>query len=140
MRTVKRRSAAALGFVAAAALAAPRPATAIEGSGCSAGGEHEVAPGVRVVHFRRRASVIPAYKTVSMRDVIYQPGAKLLEPSMPNDMVCHCLDGDLLIDQDGEMQFIAQKGDVWTCAKGVREINVNVGGTVAVMRVADLLA
>ena len=35
----------------------------------------EVAPGVRRVDYSKRATMIPNYKTVSMRDTIYQPGA-----------------------------------------------------------------
>jgi hypothetical protein len=34
-------------------------------------------------------SMIPAYKTVSIRDLVYQPGASTTNPTMGNDMVCH---------------------------------------------------
>ena len=88
----------------------------------------------------KRASELPAYKTASMRDIIYQSGAKTASPTMMNDMVCHCLDGELHIDHGGGKQFVARKGDVWTCAKGMPENATNNGSTVAIMRVIDLLA
>ena len=55
----------------------------------------EIAPGVRRVDLGTRESMIPAYKTVSMRDVVYQPNSKSMNPGMANDMVCHCLEGEL---------------------------------------------
>jgi hypothetical protein len=53
---------------------------------------------------------------------------------MPNDMVCHVPDGELQV-----MEFLAKKGDVWTCKKGIGEDLENVGSTVAIMRIIDLL-
>lgn len=143
MDDIQRRPAVVLGLAAAAtgALAAPRAATA-ETYGPSYGPNdgRERAPGVRMVDISRRESMVPAYKTVSMRDIIYQPGAKTASPTMANDMVCHCLDGELHIDHGGGKQFVAKKGDVWSCAKGMPEAATNNGGTVAIMRVIDLLA
>jgi len=83
--------------------------------------------------------MIPGYKTVSMRDVVYQPGAKTSNPSMPNDMVCHVPEGELRVKQTEGMEFIAKKGDVWTCKKGIGEDLENVGSTVAIMRIIDLI-
>jgi hypothetical protein len=37
------------------------------------------------------------------------------------------------------MEFKAKKGDVWSCAKGMPENGKNIGNTVAIMRVIDLL-
>ena len=84
--------------------------------------------------------MVPAYKTVSMRDIIYQPGAKTASPTMANDMVCHCLDCELRIDHGEGRRLVARKGDVWTCAMGMPEAAANNGGTVAIVRVIDLLA
>jgi quercetin dioxygenase-like cupin family protein len=142
MEDIQRRSTVMLGLAAAtAALAAPRAASA-ETYGPSYGPDdgQQRAPGVRMVDISRRESMVPAYKTVSMRDIIYQPGAKTASPTMANDMVCHCLDGELHIDHGGGKQFVAKKGDVWTCAKGMPENATNNGSTVAIMRVIDLLA
>ena len=119
-------------------IAAPHSAAAQTTHGPNDG--REAAPGVRRVDLSRRESMIPGYKTVSMRDMIYQPGAGGTGPSMQNDMVCHCLEGELQVDLGPGMQFTARKGDVWTCAKGMPESASNKGGTVAIMRVTDLLA
>jgi hypothetical protein len=42
---------------------------------------------VRRVDLGKRDSMIPAYKTVSMRDVVYQPNSKSMNMGMANDMV-----------------------------------------------------
>jgi hypothetical protein len=99
----------------------------------------EIAPGVRRVELTKRASEIPGYATVSLRDVVYQPGSKSGNPSMANDMVCHCLEGELHVTQGPGKQFVARTGDVWSCKKGMPETNVNNGQTVAIMRVIDLI-
>jgi quercetin dioxygenase-like cupin family protein len=142
MTDLDRRSTIALGLATTtAALVAPQTATA-ETYGPSYGPNdgQERAPGVRMVDISRRASEMPAYKTAAMRDIIYQPGAKTSSPTMANDMACHCLAGELHIDHGGGKQFVAKKGDVWTCAKGMPEAATNNGSTVAIMRVIDLLA
>ena len=138
MEGIERRSVLAFGFATAVTLPAlftPRPAFAQryrpdEG--------REIAPGVRRVDLTKRASEIPGYATVSMRDVVYQPGSKSDNPSMANDMVCHCLEGELQVSQGPGKQFVAKTGDVWSCKKGMPEANVNNGRTVAIMRVIDL--
>ena len=139
MEDIDRRAALAFGFATAAALSAlltPTPASAQryrpdEG--------REIAPGVRRIDLTKRASEIPAYATVSMRDVVYQPGSKSENPAMANDMVCHCLEGELHVSQGPGHQFVAKTGDVWSCMKGMPETNVNNGSTVAIMRVIDLI-
>jgi quercetin dioxygenase-like cupin family protein len=98
----------------------------------------EVAPGVRRVEYSKRETMIPNYKTVSMRDNIYQPGPSTSGSSMANDMVCHMLEGELTVDT-GSGDTLYKKGDVWSCAKGMPERSKNTGSTVAVMRVIDLL-
>jgi uncharacterized cupin superfamily protein len=99
----------------------------------------EIAPGVRRVDLTKRESEIPAYVTVSMRDNVYQPGSKSDNPAMPNDMVCHCLEGELQISQGPGKQFVAKTGDVWSCKKGMPEATENKGSTIAIMRVIDLI-
>jgi hypothetical protein len=39
--------------------------------------------------------MIPGFKTVSMRDIIMQPGSNTMGPPMPNPMVCHILEGEM---------------------------------------------
>src|SRR5207237_9738191 len=99
----------------------------------------EIAPGVRRVDLSKRASEIPGYATVSMRDIVYQPRAKSDNPGMMNDMVCHCLEGELQINQGQGKQFVAKTGDVWSCTKGMPEATANNGNMVAIMRIIDLI-
>src|SRR3977135_1294222 len=99
----------------------------------------EIAPGVRRVDLGKRDSMIPAYKIVSMRDVVYQPKSKSMNMGMANDMVCHCLEGELRVNQGPGKDFTVKKGDVWSCNKGLPENDENVGSSVAIMRVIDLL-
>ena len=81
--------------------------------------------------------MIPNYKTVSMRDHTYQPGAST-SSVMPNDMVCHILEGELTVDT-GSGDNVFKKGDVWSCTKSMTERSKNTGSTVSIMRVIDLL-
>ncbi|GEO14599.1 cupin domain-containing protein [Microvirga aerophila] len=109
---------------------------AAQGSGPTEG--REIAPGVRRVDYTKRETMIPNYKTVSMRDNIYQPGASTSGSTMANDMVCHILEGELTVDT-GSGDTLYKKGDVWSCAKGMPERSKNTGSTVAIMRVIDML-
>lgn len=134
MEAMNRRSALVLGLAATSAAFAIENATAqpyavTEGK--------EIAPGVRQVDLGKRPSMIPPYKTVSMRDVVYQPKAKTSNPGMTNDMVCHCAEGELRITQGPGMEFVAKKGDVWSCNKGLPEDTENIGNGVSIMRVID---
>ena len=98
----------------------------------------EIAPGVRRVEYTKRETAIPNYKTVLLRDTIYQPGSSTSGASMSNDMVCHMLEGELTVDT-GSGDTLYKKGDVWSCAKGMPERSKNTGSTIAIMRVIDLL-
>jgi hypothetical protein len=135
MGRVNRRSALALGLAATSAAfvsedALAQPYAATEGK--------EIAPGVRQVDLGKRASMIPAYKTISMRDIVYQPKAKSGGSPMANDMVCHCAEGELRIKQGANPEFVAKKGDVWSCNKGLPFENTeNIGSGVSIMRIID---
>ena len=134
MKDIDRRSALAFGFAATSAVvmtetAVAQPYSPSEGT--------EIAPGVRRVDLGKRDSMIPAYKTVSMRDVVYQPKSKSTNPGMANDMVCHCPEGELRVKQGPGMEFVAKKGDVWSCNKGLPEETENIGSGVSIMRVID---
>ena len=138
MENLNRRSAIALGLTAAAApvLAFATPAAAAT-YGPDEG--EEVAPGVRIVSLGERESVIPAYATVKLRDVVIQPGGKTPDNVMMNDMLCHMTEGELSVVQN-ENKFMVKKGDVWTCAKtDTTEGTQNTSDAVAIMRVIDLL-
>jgi quercetin dioxygenase-like cupin family protein len=138
MEDTSRRSALALGFTmtAAAPLAVlTKPAAAAMYSPDEG---QEFHPGVRVVMLGKRASMIPAYQTIQMSDVVFQPGSSWPDEPMPNDMVCTVIDGELEITQ-GDMKFTCKNGDVYSCGKGTHEAASNGGTTAAVMRVIDLL-
>ena len=127
---------ALLSIAAASSLVSSSQAVA-QGAASTEG--REIAPGVRRVDYTKRETMIPNYKTVSMRDIIVQPGAKTVSPPMMNAMVCHITQGELKVTQDGQ-EFVAKKDHVWTCAKGTTtEGATNTGTTVAIMRITDLL-
>lgn len=98
----------------------------------------DIAPGVRSVRYAKSETMIPNYKTISMRDIIYQPGSITSSSAMENDMVCHILEGELTVDT-GHGNQLYKKGELWGCAKGMPEESKNNGTTVAIMRVIDLL-
>jgi quercetin dioxygenase-like cupin family protein len=137
MKDVDRRSALAFGLAATSAVVMAKSAVA---QPYAPNQGTEIAPGVRRVDLGKRESMIPAYKTVSMRDVVYQPKSKSTNPGMANDMVCHCLEGELVVNQGPGKDFTVKKGDVWSCNKGLPENNENAGSIVAIMRVIDLLS
>ena len=129
MHNIDRRSALSLGLAATAALAAEAP-TSTQAA--------QPMPITRKT-WGTSESMIPGYKSVSMRDIVYQPGAKTSEPSKPNDMICHVPEGELVVKQSDGVRFIAKKGDVWTCHKGMGADVQNVTSTLAIMRIIDLI-
>lgn len=139
MKGLDRRSALKLSVLSAAAL----PALLKSGSALAQmyGPDEgkELAPGVRAIQLTTKPSHIPAYETISMRDIVFEPGAEGGGPEMPNDMVCHMLEGELFIDNGPDDQFDAPTGQVWSCTKGQPEVAVNKTDAVAIMRVIDLL-
>jgi len=70
MIQIDRRSALSLGFAATATFAAGTPASA----------QTPAPEGVGIQPWGKRESMIPGYKTVSMRDVVYRPGRKDFQP------------------------------------------------------------
>ena len=103
MDQLDRRSALAIGL-AAASIAVVKPATS---QTMDTGKDQSPWPGVVVRTYGESPSIIPGFKTVSMRDIIMQPGSKTAFPPMPNAMVCHITEGELRIDQDGKIFYRA---------------------------------
>jgi hypothetical protein len=135
MSSIDRRSALGVGLAAAAA-AMIKPAAA-QTTGYK---DTMPWPGVVVREYQGDTpSIIPGFKTVSMRDIIMQPGSKTMGPPMMNAMVCHITEGELRLDQDGKT-FTARKNFVWTCNKDTKEQAFNDGNVVAIMRITDLKA
>ena len=137
MSTLSRRSALAFGLVAAAA-AVVKPA-ASQTMDMTAGKDTTLAPGIVQRAYGESPAIIPGFKSVSMRDIIIQPGSKTGDNPMKNAMVCHIAEGELRIVQDGKT-FTAKKNYVWTCDKGTKEQAVNDGKVVGIMRITDLMA
>jgi hypothetical protein len=135
MTKVDRRSALTIGLAAASA-AMVKPAAA------QTSGYKDTTPWPGVVvraYDGETPSLIPGFKTVSMRDVIMQPGSKTAGPPMMDAMVCHITEGELRVEQDGKT-FTAKKDFVWTCNKDTKEQVSNDGRVVATMRITDLKA
>jgi quercetin dioxygenase-like cupin family protein len=137
MYRIGRRPALALGLAAAATPALPRDVVAQMPMHGPDEGE-ELAPGVRLVQLGKGPAIVPPFKSLSLFDVVFQPGSSLPQETMKNDMVCHIAEGELRVVQNGQ-EFRFKKGDVWSCATGTKEEARNDGSTVAVMRVIDLL-
>src|SRR5438067_7497698 len=135
MDKVDRRAALAIGLAAASATLVKSAASQT----MDTGKETSPWPGVVVRTYGETPSIIPGFKTVSMRDIIMQPGSKTMGPPMPNRMVCHITEGELRLDQDGKT-FTAKKNYVWTCNKDTKEQAFNDGQVVAALRITDLMA
>ena len=135
MTQVDRRSALAIGLAAAsAAMVKPAAAQTTDYK------DTTVAPGVVNRVYGEGPSIILGFKTVSLRDIIIQPGSKTPENQvMMNAMVCQVTEGELRVVQDGKT-FTAKKDFVWTCNKDTKEHSANDGRVVAIMRITDLKA
>src|SRR5437763_48815 len=98
MSGLDRRSALAIGLAAAS--------SAVVKSAVAQSTEYKettLAPGVVRRDYGEGPSVIPGFKTVALRDIVMQPGAKTPENAMMMDaMVCHITEGELQIVQDGK--------------------------------------
>jgi hypothetical protein len=136
MNRINRRSALKIG-VAAASAAVVKPVAA-QTTEALTGKDTSPWPGVVVRAYGQSPTIIPGFKTVSMRDIIMQPGSKTMGPPMPNAMVCHILEGEMRIDQEGKT-FTAKKNFCWTCNKDTKEQAFNDSNVVAVMRITDLM-
>src|SRR5437660_1026664 len=135
MTQVDRRSALAIGLAAAsAAVVKPAEAQTTDYK------DTTVSPGVVNRVYGEGPSIIPGFKTVTLRDIIVQSGSKTPENQvMMNAMVCQITEGELRVVQDGKT-FTAKKNFVWTCNKGTIQHSANDGRVVAIMRITDLKA
>src|SRR5260370_33148467 len=103
MQKVNRRSAVALGLAAAsAAIVKPTAAQTTDYKDATPW------PGVVVrAYVGETPSIIPGFKTVSMRAIIIHPGSKPMGPPLENAMAGHITEAELKINQEGN-QFTAK--------------------------------
>jgi quercetin dioxygenase-like cupin family protein len=137
MKTMNRRSAIALGVTAAAIT----PLFTLVASAKAKYGPKEgkeIAPGVRRVEVSTGNSDIPAYKSIAIVDVVFQPGAHAPQTVMDNDMVCTITSGAFTIKK-ADKEFKLKEGDMYTCAKGKTDESTNTSKVVGVHRIAVLI-
>jgi hypothetical protein len=134
MKDLNRRSALALGLAAATAtplltLASPAVAQAY---GPNDG--KELYPGVRMVELGTFNCDIPAYKSISMVDIVFQPGAVAPEAVMDNDMLCYIAAGEFKIKKVNK-EFTLKQGQMYTCSKGKTDMATNISKVVGIHRI-----
>ena len=81
MQDITRRSAVALSLAAAASVP-PEARAQGAGGGASQFKETQRGPGVVQRDYTQERSLVPGFQTVSMRDLILEPGA-MFKPAMP---------------------------------------------------------
>ena len=136
MENIDRRSVLALGLAAASVPAAGVHPAAAQTTGTPT--DKALGPGVVERMYGQVPSMVPGFKTVQFRDIIFQPKSHFEPRAMPQPMICHIVEGELRIVQDGK-EMKAPKNFVYTCNTVTREHDFNEGNTVAVMRVYDLM-
>ena len=139
MESMNRRSAMALGLTVAAATPLFVSATPARAQEYGPNDGTEIAPGVRLVEVGTGNSDIPAYKEISIVDIVFQPGAVAPEEVMEDDMVCTITAGEFTIKKE-DKEFNLKEGDMYTCAKGKTDAATNTSSVVGVHRVAILKA
>src|SRR5438132_13005942 len=111
MDKLDRRSALALFGLLAASAAGVKPAASQTMD--TAGKDTTPWPGVVQRAYGESPSLIPGFKTVSMRDIIVQLASKTMAPPMMNAIVFHTPEGELRVVQE-EKNYTATKKYVWT--------------------------
>jgi len=111
MHDVSRRSAMALAAAATTALAARAGSALAQGSALKPD-QGQLPKGVTRKVLGKRSAMLPDYKNVQMIDLVYEPGAKTDNASMPSDMVCHVPQGELRIKKSDGMEFTATEESV----------------------------
>ncbi|PBC00502.1 hypothetical protein [Mesorhizobium sp. WSM3860] len=138
MKAINRRSTIALGLAAAAAMPLFTLAASAKTKTYGPKEGKEIAPGVRVVEVGTGNSDIPPYKSISIVDVVFQPGAHAPAMVMDNDMVCTITAGEFTIKKT-DKQFKLKEGDVYTCSKGKTDEATNTSKGVGIHRIAVLI-
>ncbi|ATU92253.1 hypothetical protein [Phyllobacterium zundukense] len=140
MKDMNRRSALALGLAATAAaplLTFASPALAKTKEYGPNDGK-ELAPGVRIVESGTFKSDIPAYKSINMVDIVFQPGAVIPETMMDNDMLCYITAGEFTIKKP-DREFKIKEGEMYACAKGKTDMATNTSSVVGIHTIGILI-
>jgi quercetin dioxygenase-like cupin family protein len=136
---MNRRSVLALG---ASATAAPLLFSAAQAAAKKEYGPDEgkeLHPGVRLIELGTFNSDIPAYKSITMVDIVFQPGAVAPVEPMDNDMVCHIAAGEFTIKK-ADKEFTVKEGEMYTCTKGKTDGATNISSVVGIHRIGILIA
>ncbi len=87
----------------------------------------------------RLTSDIPAYKSIQVVDVIFQPMVGDPGPIMDTDMLCYIYTGEFRVKKINK-EFTVKQGDMYTCAKGKMDQCTNITNEIAFKRVAFLIS
>lgn len=147
MPHIDRRSALSLGLVGAVTplLASSGPARA-QSLGdwvpdYSPTDGEDIGGGRRLIDLGAQPSFMPAYSSIQVIDVVFQPGAA--DPAdggpMDMDMMCFIIAGSFRIEKEGQEPFEVKAGEFYSCGIGTKEVASNIGDTVGIHRIALLM-
>ena len=97
----------------------------------------ELYPGVRLVEFGTFNSDLPAYKSIFMMDMVFQPGAVAAASTMDSDLMCYIAAGEFKIKK-ADKEFTIKEGEMYTCAKGKSDMATNISNVVGIHRIGIL--
>ena len=97
----------------------------------------EIYPGVRLVELGTFNSDLPAYKSIFMVDMVFQPGAVAAASAMDSDMMCYIAAGEFKIKK-ADKEFTIKEGEMYTCAKGTSDMATNISNVVGIHRIGIL--
>ena len=136
METLDRRTALAFGAAVLVPLVSlSRPAAAAM---YAADAGKEIMPGIRQIELGEWPIGIGTYKKAKVSDFTVVPGGAFPEEKMMTDVICHILEGEFWVKQ-GDKEFTAKTGHMFTCAMDTLEEDKNTGSTTAIMRVIELM-
>jgi hypothetical protein len=132
-----RRATLLLGLAGASAVAFGKGSSALAQQAATAQIE-EVAEGVTKKVVGEVQASFPQFAKVHLDEFTWQPGARTGPSTMEHAMICEMSQGTL-DETKGGKPFTRKKGDIWTCAIGEVDVDVNNGDTPATMRIFRLL-
>jgi hypothetical protein len=131
-----RRTALLFGLFGASALALGNGRCAV--AQAAQGEVREIATGVTLQTVGEVESSFPEFAKIRLDEVTWQPGARSGPSTMEHPMICEMSQGALDETKDGR-PITRKTGDLWTCAIGEVDVDVNNGSDPATMRIFRLL-